>query len=76
MKNLYFFTKAPPTPIQDVIEKIATGEPSFAELGLGGWSPSGLIQSMLEYMHITLGIPWWGTIVCSMFQFFIFSVFK
>lgn len=41
----------------------ANGEPTFASLGLGGWSPVGLVQNCLEYLHVTMDIPWWGTIL-------------
>ncbi|KAI4503676.1 hypothetical protein M0802_001079 [Mischocyttarus mexicanus] len=34
----------------------------FESLGLGGYSPVGLIQSSMEWMHIYIGLPWWGTI--------------
>lgn len=39
------------------------GEATFASLGLGGWSPIGIVQNSFEYLHITLGVPWWGAIV-------------
>ena len=51
-------------------------EPSFAEIGLGGMSPSGLIQSALEVLHTSLDIPWWGCIAIglkSMLSLFILS---
>ncbi|XP_031217085.1 mitochondrial inner membrane protein OXA1L isoform X2 [Mastomys coucha] len=37
-------------------------EQSFAELGLGSYTPVGLIQNLLEYIHVDLGLPWWGAI--------------
>ncbi|RZC41436.1 mitochondrial inner membrane protein OXA1L, partial [Asbolus verrucosus] len=40
----------------------ALGETTFASLGLGGKSPVGLVQSSFEYLHVTLGIPWWEAI--------------
>ncbi|XP_025834334.1 mitochondrial inner membrane protein OXA1L-like [Agrilus planipennis] len=56
-----------PPPVPDasveVLNQInALGEPTFASLGLGGWSPIGIVQSTLEYIHVTCGLPWWGTI--------------
>jgi len=37
-------------------------EPSFASLGLAhGW-PSGYMQTVLEFMHIDIGLPWWQAI--------------
>ncbi|KAJ0175095.1 hypothetical protein K1T71_009236 [Dendrolimus kikuchii] len=56
-----------PATIADISETVqslaANGEPTFASLGLGGWGPVGLIQNALEYLHVSLDIPWWGTIV-------------
>lgn len=52
---------AAPTAV-DVLQAVAT-EPTFAELGLGANTPVGLIQNILEYIHINLGLPWWGAIV-------------
>ncbi|XP_034484181.1 mitochondrial inner membrane protein OXA1L [Drosophila innubila] len=40
----------------------AAGEPSFASIGLGGWSPVGMVQNCMEFVHCTWDIPWWGTI--------------
>ncbi|XP_071557693.1 mitochondrial inner membrane protein OXA1L [Temnothorax nylanderi] len=57
----------PPTPIQELMENIVklhpNGEPTFQSLGLGGWTPSGLVQQFLEFMHISLDMPWWLAIV-------------
>lgn len=35
----------------------------FASLGLGGYWPSGLIQSTMELLHVHTHLPWWGCIV-------------
>ncbi|XP_028158136.1 mitochondrial inner membrane protein OXA1L [Ostrinia nubilalis] len=61
----------PPVPdpsafgeITEAVQSLAAnGEPTFASLGLGGWSPVGLVQNCLEYLHITLDVPWWGAIL-------------
>lgn len=61
----------PPVPdattIIDISETVqslaANGEPTFASLGLGGWGPVGLIQNALEFLHVSLDVPWWGAIV-------------
>ncbi|KAM6908864.1 mitochondrial inner membrane protein OXA1L [Xenentodon cancila] len=50
-----------PTAV-DVLQAVAA-EPRLADLGLAGHTPVGLIQNLLEYMHIDLGLPWWGAIV-------------
>lgn len=69
---------AVPTPVltQPVIEQVvdaaptaaevlqaAAAEPCLADLGLGSYTPVGLIQNMLEFIHLDLGLPWWGAIV-------------
>ncbi|XP_048765403.1 mitochondrial inner membrane protein OXA1L-like [Ostrea edulis] len=41
----------------------ALGEESIKSLGLGKFTPSGLMQQLLETVHVSLDIPWWGTIV-------------
>ncbi|KAG8596242.1 hypothetical protein GDO81_001781 [Engystomops pustulosus] len=41
----------------------AQAEQSLADLGLGGYSPVGLIQNFLEILHVNVGLPWWGAIV-------------
>jgi YidC/Oxa1 family membrane protein insertase len=35
----------------------------LANLGLGGWGPVGLVQNLLEQIHVYSGLPWWGTVV-------------
>ncbi|KAI5280392.1 mitochondrial inner membrane protein OXA1L [Manis pentadactyla] len=62
----------PATPSPTAITEVASGETadvvqaaaeqSFAELGLGSYTPVGLIQNFLEFMHVNLGLPWWGAI--------------
>ncbi|CAJ1086143.1 mitochondrial inner membrane protein OXA1L [Xyrichtys novacula] len=52
---------AAPTAV-DVLQAAST-EMSLAELGLAGHTPVGLIQNLLEFMHVDLGLPWWGAIV-------------
>uniref|UniRef100_A0A2M4BNU9 Putative cytochrome oxidase bioproteinsis protein oxa1 mitochondrial n=1 Tax=Anopheles marajoara TaxID=58244 RepID=A0A2M4BNU9_9DIPT len=56
----------PPTiPLQnapEVADLVAGAEPTFASLGLGGWSPVGIVQNCMEFLHIGLDLPWWGCI--------------
>ncbi|XP_075229597.1 mitochondrial inner membrane protein OXA1L-like [Lycorma delicatula] len=40
-------------------------EPSFESIGLGGWSPPGLVQSAMEFLHISYSLPWWACVVCG-----------
>jgi len=43
----------------------ALHEPSLAELGLAAHTPVGLIQNLLEFLHMDIGLPWWGAIVAG-----------
>ncbi|XP_055606282.1 mitochondrial inner membrane protein OXA1L [Uranotaenia lowii] len=53
----------PPIPAApEVADLVASAEPTFASLGLGGWSPVGIVQNCMEYLHIGLDLPWWGCI--------------
>ncbi|KAM5194287.1 mitochondrial inner membrane protein OXA1L [Mantella aurantiaca] len=56
-----------PPPVSElaptVAETICQVEQSLTELGLGGNSPVGLIQNFLSFLHMDIGIPWWGAIV-------------
>nr|CAI5833192.1 unnamed protein product [Callosobruchus analis] len=52
-----------PEGTEEVISQVnALGEPTLASLGLGGYTPVGLVQNCLELLHADLGIPWWGAI--------------
>lgn len=48
----------------DAAQVLAEGE-TFASLGLGGYSPVGLLQSSMELIYNTTGLPWWGTIIAA-----------
>ncbi|KAL7875933.1 hypothetical protein AOLI_G00108960 [Acnodon oligacanthus] len=56
-------TEAPVMAL-DILQA-AGAEPSLAELGLGSFTPVGLIQNLLEFMHVGIGLPWWGAIVAG-----------
>lgn len=50
-------------PVVEVINQIAAnGEATFASLGLGGWTPLGFVQNCMEFLHVSMDIPWWGAI--------------
>lgn len=74
---------ADPTPVitQPIIEQVADAaptaveilqaaaiEPTLAELGLVAYTPVGLIQKLLEIMHMDLGLPWWGAIAVGKYK--------
>jgi YidC/Oxa1 family membrane protein insertase len=51
------------TPSTDIAELVAGAEPTFASIGLGGWTPVGIVQNCFEFLHITCDLPWWGAIM-------------
>ncbi|XP_075948780.1 mitochondrial inner membrane protein OXA1L [Anarhichas minor] len=59
----FFEQVADAAPTAMEVFQAAATETSLAELGLGAYTPVGLIQNMLEFMHVDLGLPWWGAIV-------------
>lgn len=54
-----------PPAIPQLVTKVADGlsEPAFSTLGLGGWSPVGIVQNCMEFLHIGADLPWWGVIM-------------
>ncbi|KAK9886749.1 hypothetical protein WA026_018401 [Henosepilachna vigintioctopunctata] len=54
----------PDVPFVEIAEQLnALGQPTFASLGLGGWTPAGIVQNCFEYLNVSLGIPWWEAII-------------
>lgn len=69
----------PPLPLpqeEEVLNQLnELGEATFSSIGLGGWTPVGIVQQAFEYFHVTLGIPWWEAIVIGIFvAFFIGNI--
>ncbi|XP_003371259.1 conserved hypothetical protein [Trichinella spiralis] len=65
------FIRNPPTPpsAEQLAEmKVILGS-KLEFLGLGSYSPSGLVQLMLNSIHDNFGVPWWA----SIFLFMIYS---
>lgn len=70
IKDLPAIPEPPSIPTEGIVESVtekviqyaANGEPTFASLGLGGWTPVGMVQQCMEFLHVTLDIPWWGAI--------------
>ncbi|XP_074991366.1 mitochondrial inner membrane protein OXA1L isoform X3 [Calonectris borealis] len=38
------------------------GEVRLEDLGLGAFTPVGLVQNFLQFLHLDVGLPWWGAI--------------
>ena len=53
------------TPLDSAAAELAAQAENFAELGLGGYSPPGLVQSALELIHTTTHLPWWASIAAA-----------
>lgn len=61
--NLSEIPAPPSIPTETITEQLlANGEQSLASLGLGGWSPVGILQQSLEFLHVSFDLPWWGAI--------------
>ncbi|KAK0554617.1 hypothetical protein OC845_000649 [Tilletia horrida] len=60
-----------PEALSQLVSTVAAGgelphTPTFTELGLGTWGwwpPTGWLQTFLDYMTTTTGLPWWATIM-------------
>jgi hypothetical protein len=53
-----------PPSVEELVETLPlSGEPPFASLGLGGWTPVGIVQNCMEYLHIGCDLPWWISII-------------
>lgn len=48
----------------DAARTLEEGE-TLASLGLGGYTPVGCMQYLLDLIHSTTGMPWWATIMVS-----------
>ena len=44
---------------------VAQTTENLAALGLGGHTPSGLLQTLLEFLHVSAHLPWWACIVTA-----------
>ncbi|KAL3107650.1 hypothetical protein niasHT_018848 [Heterodera trifolii] len=57
-----------PVPIYkpSLEEMLSNGQSVLDELGLWTWwKPSSWMRWVMEYAHLTLDIPWWGTIIAT-----------
>ena len=54
-----FLSSAVTTPV-DLL-----AEPTLHSLGLAQATPPGLLQALMEQIHLQGDLPWWGTIMIS-----------
>uniref|UniRef100_A0A023FS83 Putative cytochrome oxid n=1 Tax=Amblyomma cajennense TaxID=34607 RepID=A0A023FS83_AMBCJ len=53
-------------PVESFVQSLADDTvPTLQSVGLGGWSPSGIVQQLLDFLHASTGLPWWATIAVS-----------
>ena len=52
------------TTTADLLSVAAQTE-DLAALGLGGYTPPGLVQSALEFLHSSAHLPWWASIAAA-----------
>ncbi len=66
-----YIPEPPPIPIAETVETVtnALGEPTLHSLGLASWwHPVGWYQNLLEWVHVSLDMPWWQCILASKFR--------
>lgn len=56
--------------MENIVKVHQNGEATLESIGLGSNTPVGLIQKLMEFVHISYDIPWWGTIVLGIFFYF------
>ncbi|XP_037283608.1 OXA1L mitochondrial inner membrane protein [Rhipicephalus microplus] len=53
-------------PVESFVESLGDDTViTLQSVGLGGWSPSGMVQQLLDLLHTSTGLPWWATIAIS-----------
>lgn len=57
---------APPSPLVGQPHGcVGPEEVRLEDLGLGAMSPVGLVQNLLQFLHLDVGLPWWGAIAAG-----------
>ena len=49
-----------------VVVRLDSIEPTLSSIGLAGNTPPGLMQALLEQVHLSFDLPWWAAIAASM----------
>ena len=39
----------------------------LVSMGLGGYTPVGILQTTLDWLHVSTGLPWWASIITCTF---------
>ncbi|XP_050539717.1 mitochondrial inner membrane protein OXA1L-like isoform X2 [Daktulosphaira vitifoliae] len=60
-----FISEVPETQFEPIDVLNVLEDETLQNVGLGSWTPVGLVQNALQFMHITFDIPWWLTIVAG-----------
>lgn len=61
---------------QDIFSSGLPVDVPLSEIGLGGYTPVGLIQHALDFLHVGIGLPWWCSIVVGtvLFRAIVFPI--
>ena len=51
-----------------VVVRLDSTEATLSSIGLAGNTPPGVLQALLEHVHLSFDLPWWGAIAASMFS--------
>ncbi|CAG8468821.1 16486_t:CDS:2 [Funneliformis caledonium] len=51
----------------DAIMETALKMGDFKEMGLVNFTPVGFVEGFFEMLHVSTGLPWWGTIALATF---------
>jgi YidC/Oxa1 family membrane protein insertase len=51
------------TASTDAVMKIG----DLSAMGLANFTPAGLVERLMEAIHVTTGMPWWATILAATF---------
>ncbi|CAI2178969.1 2222_t:CDS:2 [Funneliformis geosporum] len=59
------FTDIIEQPSSDAIMETALKMGDFKEMGLVNFTPVGFVEGFFEMLHVSTGLPWWGTIALA-----------
>ncbi|XP_031831457.1 mitochondrial inner membrane protein OXA1L-like [Nomia melanderi] len=54
-----------PNVVETITQLYPNGEPTLESLGLGGYSPFGIVQKGFEALHVYCHMPWWAAILAG-----------
>ncbi|RIA97729.1 60Kd inner membrane protein [Glomus cerebriforme] len=64
-ENIDSFTDIIEPTTSDAVIETALKIGDFKAMGLANFTPVGLIEEFFEILHVSTGLPWWGTITLA-----------